>query len=110
MTEPTPDRIEAAIAAIQAESDIWNELCTRLNRCSSQVLGLTIDADLPAGALFSFFLTTYNGMVGTFAARCREGSEQTFAMAGALYTVARSYDAVEQANLRPPGLAPGRPA
>ena len=107
MTEPAPARIEAAIAAMQAESDIWNDFPARLNRCASQVLDLTITADSPGGMLFAGFLETYNGLAEAFAARCREGAEQTFAMAGALYTVAQSYDAVEAANLRWPESTPG---
>jgi hypothetical protein len=105
MTEPAP-RIEAAVAAMMDESNIWNDLCNRLSRCSARSLELTIEPSLPSGLLSSSFLRAYNSIVEVFAARCRQGAEQTFAMSGALYTVARSYAAVEEANFRLRGSTP----
>jgi hypothetical protein len=77
MTQPTPDQIEAATDAMRAESNLWNDIHERLNRCATHVRGLPITEYLDA-AIFGPLLATYNHVAETFADRCNDGSRQTF--------------------------------
>jgi hypothetical protein len=85
---------------MRAESDLWNDVHAQLNRCAGDVLGLTITGGLPDRALFGSLVTTYNGVAETFAARCREGAEETFSLGSALYSVAEGYVEAEAGTLR----------
>src|SRR5690606_8268970 len=73
MTQPTPDRIGAAIEALRAEAEVWNDIHERLNRCATHVrtLPITEYADVTT---FAPFLKAYNDVVERYAVRCAEGA------------------------------------
>jgi hypothetical protein len=99
MTQPTPQQIEAALDALRAESDLWDGIHERLNRCATQV-GMLPITDYVDVAIFGKFIATHNNVAQRFATRCTEGAVQTFSVGLTLTSVARQYAAAEAANLR----------
>ena len=99
MTEPTAPQIEAALDALRDESDLWDGIHERLNRCATQVRTLPI-IEYDDVAIFGGFIAAHNDVAERFATRCSEGAVQTFSVGLALESVAQQYGAAESANLR----------
>jgi hypothetical protein len=98
MTGPTPPQIEAALEALRDESDVWDGIHERLNRCASHVRTLPI-TEYDDVVIFGGFIAAHNDVAQRFATRCAEGAVQTFSIGLALESVAQQYAAAESANL-----------
>ena len=97
MTHPSPQDISVALDALRREADIWHGAAGTLANVTWRLSGMRItEYDF---FLFREFLDTYNEVTRILEERCAGGSRRSSEIAGALWEVARIYDAEERANM-----------
>lgn len=96
MTQPTPQEVAVATAALRTEATEWENQSTVIAAVATKVAGMELGR-IEAG-LFQLVVSPYNEVVYAVAARCREGQTAMTEIATTLRAVADTYEREDDSN------------
>lgn len=96
MSQPTPDQVHVACAALRGEAVQWDGQGEKLRLLSATAADFEFNR-VEAG-LFQGMVGAYNDVINAVSARCGEGAATATEIAGTLRRAADVYEAEDRAG------------